>query len=342
MINHGTPTPESLELQKKALRGLRRKMLTSFESLSPADIGSVLILQGVAYRWNDIEAYEIHTQALLHIRKPWQMQMPMPTEEASCWTQLIMRAMFWQDLTAALVIGSKRHADACFSIPRPRWRRATSPTPFPSPPAGFKANADIIPAQLLHCIEDIIEMQELTSLPLLKVDADAFAIDNMQASIESRLAWDTADCAPLTPISDCVRLATLITCFLAFNKTWANSLVPSLLSDMLLKRFAGCITDQAWEGRRRRPLQVWCALAGSFVTTLPYHAVERLGERWSETLLVLATVCGQGRSRTAETEGGGVDYMHEALTKFVYCDGWVLERRRIKGWRQLESSLSES
>ncbi len=87
MANRGQTTMEGLRLLGRALQNLGQ-CITSGSGLRHSQIGAVMILQGVAYRWNDTESHEAHTKGLIHSAQYLELNGPGLTP-------LGARAMFW-------------------------------------------------------------------------------------------------------------------------------------------------------------------------------------------------------------------------------------------------------
>ena len=326
-IHKGNTTFTALTLRGRALRNLQNSLLAMPKSLTHAEVGAVLVLHGAAYRWKDYEGHKAHSSALMYVRG-------CHTTSTPCLTPLGMRAMFWQELTASLVLRSTWQAGG-LDMPQVHWRRE-SPAPRlqSSLPIGFVNHADILPLTIRDCVEDILEMREtINALDLLQ-HANSLHIDNMLASIESRLGWGRPEYGPPGSVAECVRLALLITCFLSFSEVWANSLIPSRLSENLLDRLTSSMQDVEWVSRR--DMQLWCVLAGSSVTILEPCFVESLPQRWQRLLNEFRT----SFKRSSSLEMNATS-MTRALTVFVHCEWWISMRANIKGWLALESDLLE-
>ena len=126
-----------------------------------------------------------------------------------------------------------------------------------------------------------MEMQQTPRYMRDEID-DVLVIDNMLASIESRLSITVDDRVSQGNAVERVRLAVLITCFLSSNEVWKNSLIPCRLSKLLVNCLSDSIDSPEWQFRR--DLQVWCILVGSVVTTIQPCVVEGLSLAW-EVLL---------------------------------------------------------
>ena len=211
-----------------------------------------------------------------------------------------------------------------------RWRRERGPGPR-TIPRGFLQHRDVVPDHLLDCFEDIVELQAA----FLNSDVrpiNFFNVDNMQASIESRLAYQGSTCKALGPIAECCRLAAYLTCFLSYTETWDNLLIPCRLSDRLRALLDYSLEQSAWV--QHRALQAWLLLVGSCTATMDRGYVEGLKERWNELLKRFTKYCSNLPKSEMNT---GI--LTSALEAFIYCNDWLRKRRDIRGWLDLELTL---
>jgi hypothetical protein len=87
MQNRGKPTSEALQLHGLALNSLRTMVQ---RDATYAEIGTIMILQGVAYRWNDAASHTAHTSALCSVRLAQCGESMEPR-----FTEVGRRALFW-------------------------------------------------------------------------------------------------------------------------------------------------------------------------------------------------------------------------------------------------------
>lgn len=87
MANKGRTTVEGLHLLGKALQSLSQAV-SGRNHPRYAEIGAILILQGVAYRWKDTTSHEAHTNGLIRYLRFFGTGVP-------CLTAPGMKAMFW-------------------------------------------------------------------------------------------------------------------------------------------------------------------------------------------------------------------------------------------------------
>jgi hypothetical protein len=228
-----------------------------------------------------------------------------------------------QDLFAALLTNSKRH-DINSTLGKVQWMRQLRPRAFSMPPKGFIQHQEVLPQELLSCIEDILELQSAIFL-MKKSSINRIAISNMLADIESRLASESNT----GPVAECCRIAALITCFLSFTDTWANALIPCRLSDLLRMHLHDSIENPAW--CKRKNLQLWFILVGSSATVLNNGCVENLERKWTDLSIDL-----QAHSSRSSQDEFNAACVGSALTDFIYCDYLLQQRLIVPAWSSLE------
>jgi hypothetical protein len=197
-------------------------------------------------------------------------------------------------------------------------------------PQGFLQHQEVLPDELLNCLEDIAELQAAV-LEMRKSTIDRIALSNMQASIESRLAFEDSACKKMGVVAECCRVAALITCFLSFTDTWANALIPCRLSDILQTRLRTSIASPIWAGRRN--LQIWIVLVGSYATVLNNGFVDDLHRKWTE-LSALFHAPSSGHP----PEGFNAVCIESATQDFMYCSHLLERRLSVPAWAALELS----
>ncbi|KAK5949527.1 hypothetical protein OHC33_009520 [Knufia fluminis] len=317
----GQLTLEALRLKGKALECLRMAISSADQNWTYSDIGAIMILRGDAYKWNDPGCHQAHTQGLSRIAHGGQ--------KVSRLTPMAERAVFWQDVTAALLFDSKHFTPRLAPLPV-QWRRE-GPQGHRRTPKGFLEHRDVISHGLLDCIEDIVELQEII-LSNSDRAVDFFKVDNMQASIESRLAYQCPTANALSLTAECCRLAAFITCFLSFTETWDNVLVPCKLSDKLHVLLYNSLEDPVWV--QHRALQIWLLLVGSCTASLDHGHVEGLKGKWDETLDRFTKYSVKLLEPDMNKEA-----LISALQDFIYCGDWLRKRQEVRGWVVLEMAL---
>lgn len=225
-----------------------------------------------------------------------------------------------------MLIDSKRRVPH-LAPPDVRWRRKHGSGPR-TIPRGFLHHRDVIPGHLLDCFEDIMELQA-TCLSNDLRPINFFNVDNMQASIESRLACEGSACRALGPIAECCRLAAYLTCFLSFTETWNNLLIPCKISDKFRVLLDNSLEQSTWA--QHRALQVWLLLVGSCTATMDRGYVKGLKARWNELLKRFTKYC----SNLPKSEMNN-EVLVSALEDFIYCGDWLRKRREMREWFVLE------
>jgi len=231
-------------------------------------------------------------------------------------------------VTAALLFDNKQFTPRLASL-QVRWRREGQQG-HRTTPKGFLEHQDVIPQDMLDCIEDIVELQEIL-LNNSDRPVDFFKVDNMQASIESRLASQGPAANALSPIAECCRLAAFMTCFLTCTETWGNALVPCKLSDKLHGLLYNSLESPVWV--HHRALQIWLLLVGSCTASLDRGHVEGLRGKWNETLARFT------RYSFSLPELEMNDALTSALEDFIYCGDWLRKRQEQREWFALEMAL---
>ena len=235
-----------------------------------------------------------------------------------------------QDLFASLLINSERK-ETHAAIVHVHWRREFQPCVLPLLPQGFARHRDILPSELVDCIEDIVELQD-TTLKVVNSLVDRLTISDMQACIESRLAFASQACRDLGPVVECCRIATVMTCFLSFMDVWANALIPCKLSDLLRRRLEDSMTNAVWF--QRRDLQVWLLLVGSGVTFLNQGHVHDLSQTWAVLLARFRLHCLSLPQLDLDRS-----CIHRALNDFIYFKDVQQRRLSVLGWSELDATL---
>jgi hypothetical protein len=175
----------------------------------------------------------------------------------------------------------------------------------------------------LICIEDVMELQAKI-LEMKDPSINPLELSNMQASIESRLAFEEGNCNELGPIAECCRIALLFICFLSFTETWTNSLVPCRLSDILRLCLSKSIEDPIWS--KRRNIQTWFLFIGSCVTVLNVGYVENLSQKWTGLLNVFRTCY----SELIQDELNAI--FQSAKQDFIYYNHLLPQRFSVTVW----------
>jgi hypothetical protein len=135
------------------------------------------------------------------------------------------------------------------TFPSLHWSRDELPIFIYPLPSSFLARASLLPPDLLSIVEEIealrtsIEVSNSYGTPYPSVSQ----IDNIQASIESRLFFLRPLTQALGPIAECTRLATYICTYQLFTEIWNNNAIPMRLSTYLQKLLLETCLEPLWE-----------------------------------------------------------------------------------------------
>ncbi|UKZ66041.1 uncharacterized protein TrAtP1_007223 [Trichoderma atroviride] len=203
-MNRGTLKMEGLSIQGKIVQLMNKQLRSRPETLSPGVIGAIMLLKSTAYRTRNIAAHDVHTRGLSEILKLFK-------NKGHCLTPTVLRAAFWLDLNATIVVGSKRQMSHLDLPQKISWQREERLQFWHLLPVGFARHSHVLPNDLLACIVDIVELQATLfarNLPQTPQTSKFHKLDAMQASIESRLAFQVQECRQHGVVAEAIRLAT--------------------------------------------------------------------------------------------------------------------------------------
>ncbi|KAL7907749.1 hypothetical protein GGI35DRAFT_454717 [Trichoderma velutinum] len=230
VINRGNLMLEGLSLQGRIFQLMKVKLTSRPEAVSPGVIGAIMLLKSTAYRTRNVVAHDVHARGLSDALK-------IVSRNGESLTPAALRAMFWLDLNAAVVVGSKRQMSHNDLPQKMSWQRERYSQLWHFLPAGFARCRPKLPCELLACIVDVAELQTT----LLEKDlsqsprASKFhELDAMQASIESRLEYQAQECRQHGVVAEAIRLGIFMCCYCSWTDTWNDGLVPCRLAEMLL------------------------------------------------------------------------------------------------------------
>lgn len=258
LAHSGSVDRECLEYQSKALTFVGRQIHSPERGTREATMGAILLLAGVDARLGNRAQVEVHMRGLHDL-------LSSCVASATVLSHGIKRAIFWQDLNASIMTGSKRYTDH-ETFAELFWRRdPLLPSIYTFPP-GFSVIRHLMSEGLITTFEDILGLQ------LLREHADgpepwdvvAFMhIDNAQAWIESRL-WQRTP-SERTTLLDCCRLAAYLCTFWLFVEIWGG--VTSSVSTHVSTQLAQKLQQASdwpvcldWEGRHE--LLAWVLFVG--------------------------------------------------------------------------------
>ena len=161
-----------------------------------------------------------------------------------------------QDLVGAVVSGSTRLFDHD-TFPELRWNRQSCDSPSSSLPSGFQTYLHLVGHDLCVTIQDIETLKAVLERSRIEGTKSSviLEIDNMQASIESRL-YSFRNGTDETV--ECCRLAAYICAYLFFSDIWNAHLVPQQLSKQLAQQLA--LTNAQWDDKV--DLVIWLCFIG--------------------------------------------------------------------------------
>lgn len=336
MHNRGATSTEGLLLKGKTIKLLNDKFSRPDQGLSPATVGAIMLLHTVAYKFSDPNDHFAHASGLMKA-------VSLCIKRDINLTAAAKRAIFWIDLFASILIGSRRQLSH-FTLPALQcWRREQLPSPALSLPIGFVRHRSLLPDQLLECISDTYELQSLLrrdAITRLPLQAKYHQLDTMQASIESRLTFQQQACEMYGPVAEAVRLGIFIVCYCSWMETWNSSLVPCHVAEKLMMLLEPVVTlaDKelyaAWADRV--DLLLWLLFVISNVAILDQGHVKDL-QRRTVSLLRAAqeSACSWVSAGIIEPQT-----LQNALHGFVCCNGWQEQRYGMDAWVELELAIN--
>lgn len=252
--NGGRVDAEFLSCKSLAIHHINQKLAAPLESSIDATIGAILLIIGVESRLGVRSHIQIHLQGVLELLKFCNTRQIYLCDG-------IKRAIFWQDLNAALTTGIERILNHDI-FPELHWGRDPIFSSFYSLPLGFEPFTHMFTDELIEALEDVHALQQLRTLSEFN-PPDAIAIrhlDNQQAWIESRLyqCYRASDQTDHVVIS--VILAAYLCTYSLFSEVWTGQWIPSHCSSQLLRSIQHTGHGDYWKGNEE--LLVWLLMAG--------------------------------------------------------------------------------
>lgn len=202
-------------LHSKAIHLLQETLRAPLPKQYSSVAGAIMILRSSAFKFHDFDVYDIHANGLRDfIRYHGQGVL----------TSAAKRALFWQDLYAAMFYGSDDSIDPEVIFDKVSWPRETeSDHPRATLPAGFFRRQQVLPSALLDCVVDVLELRTtIQMLDPLPFDVKHPYLESMQASIESRLVALGRTSENLEPVVEAARLTTLMCCHCLWSEVWID------------------------------------------------------------------------------------------------------------------------
>ncbi len=320
ITNRGRPTTEGISLHGKINTLLNEKLTSPFPKLSSADLGAIMILKTTAYKTCDLVAHDTHTRGLTAASEAFSTSENSLTPTAGL-------AIFWLDLCAAVLINSKRSMSHLDLPQKTVWHRESCPELAQTLPIGFVRHQRALSCDLLECISDVVEFQtylRMRGIAHSPNSPEYHRLEFMQASIESRLAFQEQCCRQLGIVAEACRLAVFMCCYCSWMETWNVSLVPCRLAEKLIdlleptSLFSTQGSDSVW--LQHMEILMWLLLVTASVVELDQGHVEGLRSRQSRLFF---------SARTSLSDCSVIGLKHllqSALQDFIYTKGWLIQR----------------
>jgi hypothetical protein len=229
-------------------------------------------------------------------------------------------------------------------LPPVLWRREIRPEVAGHLPAGFARHRDAFPYGLPECIADLGEFQvhmreyRVTQVPRSNRYAQ---LEPMQASIESRLLFQSHACREFGVLAEAVRLALYICTYCSWMDTWNNSLLPCRLAIKVFDCIESMLspsslnTENLW--CKRMDLILWLIFISSSVAELDEGEVEDIRARRNN---MLNSVHRSIHFLRIDNQAELKLVLQRALKDFIYVDGWLERRSSILLWHQFELGIN--
>ncbi|KAI9708117.1 MAG: hypothetical protein M1820_004321 [Bogoriella megaspora] len=262
-IEKDVTSAKFLNYQGEALHWINEQLRDHNRALTPATIGAILLLVGVDARLGNKASVQMHLQGVNQLVQQCDANQILMHDG-------VRRAIFWQDLFCAVLLGSNRRVSHETFVEL-AWQRDPLRSSIFEIPPGFVASADLLEPDFLSVVKDIRALQMIRDATDVDHN-DAVTImhlDNHQASIESRLYDLVKD--PLrfhNPTLYCCLNAAYICSYMLFTEVWGSSLIPSHLTVRLLEYLQYVPTQQ--RVGRHWTLFLWLVcLGGTFAQSNP-------------------------------------------------------------------------
>lgn len=199
-----------------------------------------------------------------------------------------------------------------------QWNREASSQSKCLIPRGFDLVLHLLNNELVEILEDIQYLQSIVenSDPKGRNPGLLSALDNMQASIESRIIYSRGTIQTMGPIAESCRLASYICCFTAFAEIWNGSFIVAQVAKDLAKLLLKTHNSICWVGHNE--LRLWLLIIGGV-----YAARPSILARYEEMLRnLMPQVCQSPYSW---------DGVQDILKTFLWSDR-VLAKRSKEFW----------
>ncbi|KAF4969183.1 hypothetical protein FSARC_3559 [Fusarium sarcochroum] len=245
----GIVNQECLVYRGRTIQYIRERMASLDKAISESTIGSILLLVGVEAQLGTTSQVQLHMGAIQHLLSAYQ------TTSAGL-TEGIKRAIFWQDLNASVLAGSKRIVNHT-TFAELRWTRESISPDFFEVPPGFQVRFHLFNEGFIEVIRDIHALQRIRDI--YRRGVSMALINSHTASIQSRL-----EALPkATPVSKCCHLAAYICSVMLCCTVWCALVIPSNVSTQLLRELQKVRKDPIWDEHTDLLLWLIC-IGGAF------------------------------------------------------------------------------
>ena len=342
--NRGRFTLEQSHIKGKTISALNKSITSGSQALLSSSTAAILILKTTAYKWEDRASHELHSQGLMKAIQCGKVQL----------TPIALRAIFWQDLFASVLMSAPRRMTHSVLPNQVLWQRTRGMLrPIPT---GFVRHRAVFPDELLDCVLDVKELQAAAANCPDEQAQKYTRLDTMQADIESRLAFQTQACRDFGTVAAATRLAIFIITYAAWMETWNSSYVPGKLAEQLLNTLEPSLSGESVFGPEersdvwstRRDLQLWLLFIGSSMAELDGGFVDNIRHRYGQALRTygyhIATGSWSDSDQGSRRKGleATTRIVQSALHDFLYPAGWYDRRLSIMEWFELELLMDAS
>ncbi|KAK4552842.1 hypothetical protein LTR86_010176 [Recurvomyces mirabilis] len=280
-----TPThrvsPATNQLIENDTISMLNKRIAAYEQTRQVDLGTlgaILMLKVASYKSRDTCQHEIHARGLHAVLAviSWDV---MP--------ERLKRAIYWQDLYAAVLVGSDRSYTSVLDV-----AGAIKDSTVPLPP-GFLRLAEELGRDLVGCIADTMLLSRGRNETAKMTWRTRYNhLDGLQAYIESRLERVAGDCQKRGPVVESVRLATLFWCYCSWMEIWNDPFFPCQILHLLLDGLQDSLFDAsgAFVWRRHLDLLYWLLFVVIDVKEMNHWQTQHIIGRRLETLLLAGKV----------------------------------------------------
>ncbi|KAL7921905.1 hypothetical protein ACQKWADRAFT_327448 [Trichoderma austrokoningii] len=246
---------ECATFKNTTIRHISQKIGSSLDPPAVSQmIGAILLLIGVEWRLGNKPRVEMHLAGVMQLL-------------AFCDSKLIYlhdgikRAIFWQDLNAAWIIGSERRFSHDI-FPELHWGRNPFLSSLYSLPPGFEPLRHMFGSDLVKVVEDI------------------YALQHYRESSDDNGV-----------LAGCI-LALYLCTYMLFSEVWAGHFIPFHISSNPLRVLRDAKKSISWENNRDSML--WCTIIGGtfaqlgvtrseYILLLHQFGYGTLPSAWKET-----------------------------------------------------------